>query len=82
MEFVQLRSHRRDDLREVGFQFPLDWGRGLAFFKSRNRINRCTILRHHEMKMWTCCESSLPDKADKLTLFQGLSGANSRRDVG
>jgi hypothetical protein len=64
-------------LRELGFKFSLDWRSGFAFFESRNRINGRPVLRHHEMKMWTGCETGLADKADKLTLFQRLAGANS-----
>src|SRR5215475_5756180 len=71
---VQLCLNGNDELRKFGLQLPFDRRSRFAFLESRDRIDRSTVLRHHEVKMRARSQTGLSDQSNELPLFDHVTG--------
>src|SRR5215469_3305329 len=70
---VQLCLNGNDELREFGLQFPFDRRSRFAFLEGRDRIDRSTVLPHHEVKMRARGQTGLSHQSNEFPLFDHVA---------
>ena len=78
---VQLCLYGNDELRKFGLQLPFDRRSRFAFFEGRDRIDRSTVLGHHEVKMRARGQTRLSHQSNELPLFDPVAGTYAGCDL-
>src|SRR5215467_11139240 len=78
---VQLCLDGNDELRKFGLELPFDRRSRFAFLECRNRIDRSTVLGHHEVKMRASGQTGLSYQSNELPLFDHVAGTYARCDL-
>src|SRR5215475_10656672 len=78
---VQLCLNGTDELRKFGLQLPFDRRSRFAFLKGRDRIDRSTVLGHHEVKVRARGQAGLSHQPNGVPLFDRMTGTYAGCDL-